>query len=52
MNTIYNCLNIGQDGTGDYEYSLPAVLDELMIFDGAFNQDDVDMLAEYYGIND
>ena len=42
--------NIGQDGTGAYNVSLPATIDELMIFDGAFSQSDVDALKEYYGI--
>ncbi len=41
--------NIGQDGTGKYQ-SLGAVIDELLIWDGAMTQDDVTALAEYYGI--
>ena len=46
----YNCINIGQDGTGRYNESLPASLDELMVFDGAFTSDDIGALANYYGL--
>ena len=42
-------LNIGQDGTGDYGARLPATVDELMIFEGAFDDTDISSLAEYYG---
>ena len=49
MNTQYET-NIGQDGTGNYSESLPATIDEFMIFDGAFDQTDIDALKEYYGI--
>ena len=49
--TIYDCLNIGQDGTGNYNIPLTATVDEFMIFDGAFNQEDVLALAEYYRID-
>ena len=42
--------NIGQDGTGKYNVSLPATIDELMIFGGAFDQSDVASLKAYYGI--
>ena len=52
MNTAYDCLNIGQDGTGKYSNSLPAVVDEIMIFEGAFDQSDINSLAEYYGMED
>ena len=52
MNTAYDCLNIGQDGTGKYNNSLPAVVDEIMIFEGAFDQNDINSLAEYYGMED
>ncbi len=41
--------NIGQDGTGSYP-SLGAVIDELIILDGALTRDEVAALAEYYGI--
>ena len=41
--------NIGQDGTGAYEAPLPATLDELMIFDGAFTDSDISELSKYYG---
>lgn len=50
LDTQYSA-NIGQDGTGKYGKSLPATIDEFMIFDGAFDQSDVDALREYYGIN-
>lgn len=46
---ILNGLNIGQDGTGNYA-ALPAMLDEFMIFEGAFTSDDIADLAEYYGM--
>ena len=52
VDTKYNCINIGQDGTGKYSESLPASLDELMIFDGAFTADDVNDLASYYSLVD
>ena len=42
--------NIGQDGRGTYNVSLPATVDELMIFDGAFDQTDVESLKAYYGL--
>ena len=42
-------LCIGQDGTGEYKLRLSAVLDEFMLFEGAFTNDDVVKLAEYYG---
>lgn len=51
MDTNY-VTNIGQDGTGKYNVSLPATIDELMIFDGAFDQSDVDALKAYYGISE
>lgn len=47
FNTIYKA-NIGQDGTGKYKYPLLAAINEFMIFDGAFNQDDVNNLKAYY----
>ncbi len=50
IDTSYGCLNIGQDGTGKYADSLPAAMDEIMIFQGAFDQEDINSLAEYYGI--
>jgi hypothetical protein len=50
VDTIFNKLNIGQDGTGAYSKSLPATIDEFMIFEGVFDADDVKALAEYYGI--
>ena len=49
MDTQYSA-NIGQDGTGKYNQSLPATVDEFMIFEGAFDQSDIDALKEYYGV--
>ena len=42
--------NIGQDGRGTYNHALPATIDEFMIFEGAFTQEDVNALMEYYGM--
>ena len=42
--------NIGQDGRGTYNQALPAIIDEFMIFEGAFTQEDVNALMEYYGM--
>ena len=42
-------LNIGQDGTGNYDRKLAAELDELMIFEGALSQKQITALASYYG---
>lgn len=42
--------NIGQDGRGTYNPALPATIDEFMIFEGAFTQEDVNALMEYYGM--
>ena len=50
FDTVYS-LNIGQDGTGNYNRSLTATADEFMIFQGAFDAKDVSALAEYYGID-
>lgn len=50
LDTQYSA-NIGQDGTGKYNASVPATIDEFMIFNGAFDQADVDSLKAYYGIN-
>ena len=47
---ILNGLNIGQDGTGAYTYPLSAVMDEFMIFEGAFTLEDNNDLAKYYGM--
>ncbi len=45
----FDVLNIGQDGTGVYSARLAATIDEFMLFDGAFDSDDVGKLKEYYG---
>lgn len=45
----FSDINIGQDGTGNYEYSMPASIDELMIFDYALTREDIGKLANYYG---
>lgn len=45
----FSDINIGQDGTGKYGYSMPASIDELMIFDYALTRDDIGKLADYYG---
>ena len=44
----FSCLNIGQDGTGKYGISLPATMDEFMIFDGALSESEIASLAAYY----
>ena len=49
LTTAFSALNIGQDGTGVYEYSMPATIDEFMIFEGVFGREDISALAEYYG---
>ena len=49
FDTAFNGLNIGQDATGAYATALPAVIDELMIFDGALDTEDVQALASYFG---
>lgn len=49
FDTPFNGLHIGQDATGAYATALPAVIDELMIFDGALDTDDVQALAAYFG---
>lgn len=48
--TEYNVLNIGQDGTGSYPSKLSATMDEFMLFSSALDQDDVNSLAKYFGI--
>ena len=45
----FNVLNIGQDGTGVYNASLAATVDEFMLFDGVLDKTDVSKLKEYYG---
>ena len=45
----FSNLCIGQDGTGAYNVSLPATVDEFLLFEGAFDREDIDALAAYYG---
>lgn len=47
LNTEYD-LVIGQDGTTAYTSYLKALVDDFMIFNGAFDQNDVSALKEYY----
>ena len=42
-------LVVGQDGTGAYTSYLKSAIDDFIIFDGAFNMEDVQDLATYYG---
>lgn len=44
-----NGLVIGQDGTTEYD-PLPAIVDEVVIINGAITEDDVAALAAYYGV--
>lgn len=41
-------INIGQDGTGNYGYSLNAAVDEFIFFNGALTEDNVKKLKKYY----
>ncbi|MBO5355222.1 MAG: laminin G domain-containing protein [Clostridia bacterium] len=50
FNGALGVLRIGQSGNATYT-PLPAVLDEFMIFDGAFTGEDVKALAAYYGVD-
>ena len=43
-------LVIGQQLNGNYEDKLDAAIDELMVFEGAFNANDARALAKYYGV--
>ena len=45
----FNVLNIGQDGSGNYNARLAATVDEFMLFDGVLDKNDVSKLKEYYG---
>ena len=44
----YDVLNIGQDGSGAYGAKIAASMDELMIFNGAFDEEDLKNLEKYY----
>ncbi|MBE6617812.1 MAG: DUF229 domain-containing protein [Ruminococcaceae bacterium] len=44
-----NGLVIGQDGTTEYD-ALPAQIDDVLIVNGALTQEDVALLAGYYGV--
>ncbi len=41
-------ITFGQDGTGHYNVKLPAVMDELIIYNRALTADDIANLREYY----
>ena len=41
-------LAIGEDGTNNYSAYIKGYIDEFMIFEGAFDQNDVSALEEYY----
>ena len=41
-------LAIGEDGTNNYSAYIKGYIDEFMIFDGAFDNDDLTALEEYY----
>lgn len=41
-------LAIGEDGTNNYTAYIKGYIDEFMIFDGAFDNDDLTALEEYY----
>ena len=47
----HNVLNVGQDTTESYTYSPDAVIDELMVFNGALNEADLPSLSAYIGIS-
>ena len=47
--SAFPCLNIGQDGTGNYPHRLSAVLDEFILTDGVLTEEDLAALAELYG---
>lgn len=45
-----NSMNVGQDGTGAYWAKLTANIDELVIYDGVFTDEDLASLATFYGV--
>ena len=47
INGAYD-LGIGEDGTNEYSAYFKGYIDEFMIFDGAFDADDVAALEKYY----
>ena len=47
----FDVLNIGQDGTGNYSSKLAAILDDIVILDGAATADDIAALKGYYNID-
>ena len=49
LNTIYNYLTIGEAPDGNAAYKSGIAIDEFMIFDGAFDNDDMKSLAKYFG---
>lgn len=44
--------NIGHDGSGAYGSKLKATMDEFMVFDGVFTDEDLAALEQYYGITE
>ena len=41
---------IGQDASGNYNYSLPAMIDDFMVFNDAITETEIEQLKEYYDI--
>jgi hypothetical protein len=51
LNTEYNYLTIGEAPDGNAAYKSGVAIDEFMIFEGAFDSDDMRSLAKYFGKN-
>lgn len=49
LNTAYDYLTIGEAPDGNADYKSGVAIDELMIFEGAFDTDDMRALVEYFG---
>ncbi len=47
----FDVLNIGQDGTGSYSSKLAAILDDIVILDGAATEEDIAALKGYYNLD-
>lgn len=43
-------LVVGQDGSTEYGEDLPAIIDDVLVVNGAITEDDVAALAAYYGV--